>query len=91
MLKCIVESVEKWSKTGSPPTIALEYATKKVYENQVGLKLNWICLLLAYADDVNLLGDSIRYHEENKVTLFGLEIYVEKTTYMLLFCQQNTG
>jgi hypothetical protein len=38
---------------------ALEYATRKVQENQVGLKFYGIHQLLAYTDDVNLLGDSI--------------------------------
>jgi hypothetical protein len=37
----------------------LEYATKKVQENQVGLKLNGTHQLLAYIYDVNLLGDNI--------------------------------
>jgi hypothetical protein len=39
--------------------LALEYAIRKVHEKQVGLKLNGTDLLLAYADDVNLLGDTI--------------------------------
>jgi hypothetical protein len=36
---------------------ALEYAIRKIQENQVGMKLNGT-QLLAYADDVNLLGDN---------------------------------
>jgi hypothetical protein len=39
--------------------LALEYAISKVQKNQVGLKLNETHLLLAYAADVNLLGDNL--------------------------------
>jgi hypothetical protein len=43
-----------------PPlfNFALEYTIGKVQENQVGLKLNGTHQFLAYADDVNLLGDN---------------------------------
>jgi hypothetical protein len=39
--------------------LSIEYAIKKVQGNQVGLKLNGTHHLLAYTDDVTLLGDII--------------------------------
>jgi len=40
-------------------TFALEYAIKRVQVNQDGLILNGTHQLLAYADDVNILGGSV--------------------------------
>jgi hypothetical protein len=76
---------------------ALEYAIRKVQENQAGLKSNGTHQLLAYADDVNLLGDNIDIINKNTETLIGaskevdLEVNVEKTKYMLLSREQNAG
>jgi hypothetical protein len=48
---------------------AIEYAIRKVQENQVGLQLNGTHQLLAYADNVNLLGDNMDTINKNTETL----------------------
>jgi hypothetical protein len=45
---------------------ALECPIRKISENQVGLKLNGIHQLQAYADDVNLLGDNTGTVKKNR-------------------------
>jgi hypothetical protein len=68
-----------------------------VQENHVGLKLNGTHQLLAYADDVNLLGNNVDTVKENTEKLIdaskevGLEINAEKTKYILLTHHQNIG
>jgi hypothetical protein len=63
----------------------------------VGLKLNWTHQLLAYAIDVNLLGDNIDAIKKSTETLIDAskevssEINAEKTKYMLLSRHQNVG
>jgi hypothetical protein len=74
---------------------ALKYAIRKVWENQVGLKLNGTHQLSAYSDDMNLLGDNIETIKRNIGTVIdaskevGLEVNVEKTKYVLVSRCQN--
>jgi hypothetical protein len=76
---------------------ALEYAIRKVQDNQAGLKLKGTRQLLASADDVNLLGDNMDTINKNTETLVyaskevGLEVKVDKTKYMLVSRDQNAG
>jgi len=69
---------------------ALEYAIRRVQVNQNVLKLNGTHQLLAYADDVNILGGSIHTLKENAEALVvatretGLEVSANKTKYMVM-------
>jgi hypothetical protein len=76
---------------------ALEYAIRRVQENQEGLILNGTHQLLAYADDVNIVGENIDTIQRNTKVLLdaskevGLEVNPEKTKYMLVPRCQKVG
>jgi len=61
------------------------------------VKLNGTHQLLAYADDVNILGGSIESVKKNVEALvaanreIGLEVSVDKTMYMVMSRDQNVG
>jgi len=76
---------------------ALDYAIMKVQVNQDGLKLNGTYQLLVYADDIKLLGGSVRTKKKNVEALvvanmeIGIEVIADKTKYMVMYRDQNAG
>jgi hypothetical protein len=77
--------------------LLLEYAIRGVHGNQEGLKLNGTHQILAYADDVHIVGENTDTINKNTEALVdaskevGLEVNTEKTKYMLMSRSQKTG
>jgi hypothetical protein len=75
----------------------LEYASRKVHEDQIRLKLNRTYQLLIYVGNVSVLGDNIDTIKKSTESLidfgkeFSLEIKAEKTRYMLPSRHQIAG
>jgi hypothetical protein len=72
-------------------------STRNIKINQGGTETKWDTSALAYADDVNLLGNNIDTIKKNTETLIdarkevGIETNVDKTKYLLLSRHQNVG
>jgi hypothetical protein len=74
----------------------LEYAIRRVQENQGGLKLNGIHRLLAYADNIIIVGGNIYTIQKNEDLIdaskeYSLEVNPEKASYILLSCCKKVG
>jgi hypothetical protein len=75
---------------------ALQYAIRKVQENEEGLELNGTHQLLLYAG-INILSNSVNTIRKYRGTLLEAirkvcpEIHIGKTKYMVAFRHQNVG
>jgi len=90
---CIQEEIKSRLKSGN----ACYHSVQNLLVGLDGLKLNGTHQLLAYADDVNILGGTIHTLKENAEALVAatreieLEVGADKTKYMVMIRDQNAG
>ena len=76
---------------------ALEYAIRRVQGKPGWLEIIWYTQVLAYANDVIILGGSVHTVKENAEGLLAateetaLEVNADKTKYMVMSRDQNAG
>jgi hypothetical protein len=105
----LMRNVQNWFIKGSTlnysgcrtHTIAFnftsEYTIRRAQENQDGLKLIGTHQLLAYADDIDIVGENIHTIKKNTEAVLGgskevgQEASPEKTKYILMPCNQKIG
>jgi hypothetical protein len=96
--KCPIQNGLKQGGALSPLlwNFILEYAIRRVQENQEWLKLNGTQQLLAYADGVNIAGGKAGTRKKTEALLdaskeVGLEVNPEKSKYVLMQSSQEIG
>ena len=88
---------ETYSRVHVGKNVSDRFPIRRVQVNQDGLKLNGTHQLLAYADDVNILGGSIHTLKENAEAFvaatreIGLKVSADETKYMVMSRDQNAG
>jgi hypothetical protein len=78
-------------------SFCLDYAIRKIRENEEGIEMNVIHQPLVYADDINILSELINTKKKTAEALLlaskevGLQVNTEETKYMVISLHHNAG